>query len=90
MKIWDKYYECSCHAQIIMAHYDEEDGIKLVDLAFFSNYIDGRMTLWQRLRFAWQVLRTGTPWADMVVLDTEEAKRLGEDLISFVDKGIIE
>jgi len=87
MKIWNKYYECSCHAQVIMAHYDEEDGIKLVDLAFFSNHIDGRMTLWQRLRFAWKVLRTGTPWADMVVLDTDEAKRLGEDLIRFIDKG---
>jgi hypothetical protein len=90
MKIWDKFYECTCGAQTIMAHYEEEEGIRLVDLAFFSNHIDGRMTLWQRLRFAWQVLKTGIPWADAVVLDTEEAKRLGEDLVKFIDKGIVE
>jgi hypothetical protein len=84
MKIWDKYYECSCHAQIIMAHFEEED--KTVDLAFFDNYIDGRMTIWQRLRFTWKILITGIPWADMVVLDAEEAKQLGQDLINFIEE----
>ena len=24
MKIWNKYYECCCHGQMIMAHYDKE------------------------------------------------------------------
>ena len=62
MKIWNKHYECICHAQTIMAHYEEErGGLKLVDLAFFSNYIDGRMTLWQRIRllFLFSLRRLG-------------------------------
>ena len=84
MKIWNKYYECSCHAQTIMAHFEEED--KTVDLAFFENYINGRLTLWQRLSFAWKILRTGIPWADMVILDRAEAEALGKDLISFTKK----
>ncbi|MGD2071895.1 MAG: hypothetical protein PVG65_00190 [Candidatus Thorarchaeota archaeon] len=84
MKIWDKFYECTCHAQMIVAHYDDED--KTVDLAFFHNFVDGRMTWWQRIKFCWKVLTTGEAWTDMVILDREEARNLGRDLCIFTEK----
>lgn len=90
MKIWHKFYECECSTEGIMVSYehDEEDSIPTVDLAFFQHGFVGRHPLifLQRLRWAWQLIKTGLPYLDGVILDQNTAKELAEDLLEFSKK----
>jgi hypothetical protein len=86
--IWTKFFECSCHTEGIFLS-EECEGT--VSLAFFRNGFKGRiLNLRDRIRFCWQILRTGIPYADEVMLYQENAKKLGEALIEFANKEIKE
>jgi hypothetical protein len=84
---WQKFYPCDCQGEGVMLSYvDYDDEIASIDLAYFANhpqYVDNRMTLYQRLRWCWQILTKGQPFTDMVILNQATAKQLGEDLLKF-------
>jgi len=87
--LWQKSYECSCHGEMIMMGYedDEKDGIPTIDLAFFNyGYSGSVLSFSNRLKWIWQILIKGTPYLDEVMLEQATAKRLGEDLIKFSQK----
>lgn len=87
--LWQKSYECNCHGEMIMMGYenDEKDGIPTVDLAFFKyGHEDSTLSFSGKLRWIWQMLTTGKPFLDEVMIDQPTAKRLGEDLIEFSNK----
>ncbi len=84
---WDKNYErifrkktlfipCSCKSEILVIEYDHE--IELADLAIFEHYTNysNKMSLWQRLRYCFQVLAYKKPYADQMVLDKKQLKDL--------------
>lgn len=89
-KLWYKFYECSCHTEGIMCSYEypSDDNCEQVDIAFFDHgLVTNRKLSWtQQLRFIWKVLRTGTPYCDLVSLDKKTAKELGKDLIEWAEK----
>jgi hypothetical protein len=89
-KVWERWYECSCHTEGIMIGYDyEENGIPLVDLAFFSNgmnYNKYHLSLWDKIRWCLKILKTGVPYQDMITIDQENAGELGKDLLAFSKK----
>lgn len=77
-----EFYECDCHSEGVRMQYDEE--LPLAELGFFQYGFGARVLSFRdRIRCAWQVLRTGYPFADTVILSQEEASRLGRDLLIF-------
>ena len=56
--------------------YDHE--IDLADLAIFENYTNysNKMSLWQRIRYCYQILVYKKPYADQMVLDKKQLQDL--------------
>ena len=75
-----EYYECECGCSILRVEH-EHDTDYCGDCVYVSIY--NRYHVWtiiHRLRLIWQIIRTGTPYSDEVVLSIDDAKRLGKDL----------
>jgi len=70
------FIPCSCKSEILVIEYDHE--IQLADLAIFENYTNygHKMSLWQRIRYCYQVLVNKKPYADQMVLDKDQLKEL--------------
>jgi hypothetical protein len=74
------FIPCSCKSEILVIEYDHE--MDLADLAIFEHYTNysHKMSLWQRLRYCFQVLAYKKPYADQMVLDKKQLKDLKEFL----------
>jgi hypothetical protein len=70
------FVPCSCKSEILVIEYDHE--IELADLAIFEHYTNysHKMSLWQRLRYCYQVLINKKPYADQMMLDNNQLKDL--------------
>jgi hypothetical protein len=70
------FIPCSCKSEILVIEYDHEWNI--ADLAIFENYTNysNKMSLWQRLRYCFQVLVYKKPYSDQMVLDNKQLKDL--------------
>lgn len=72
-----------------MAGYEySEDGIPLIDLAFFKHGFDARQPigLKDRIVWCWRMLTKGDFFLDMVMLDQNTAKELANDLLQFANR----
>lgn len=71
--------KCSCSGEAIEVQYWGD-----VDNEFYIAYWNEgfkRPLKWrERLRWCWRILRTGDPWADRVIVNKEQAKRIAEFL----------
>jgi len=91
MKIWKKSYYCECGGENITISHEYDEGCeKSIDLAFFKQGFDSKGFLsWKdRLRWCWEILRRGTVWCDMVILNQSTARKLGIDLLKFSEKKV--
>ena len=79
------YIECNCLTDLMQLSYDEK--FDLIDLAIYEygQNTDSRLTLWDRLRFMWKILWTGSPWNDSITLNKEGRKKL-VSWLSNIDK----
>lgn len=70
------FIPCSCKSEILAIEYDHE--IELADFAIFENYTNyaNKLSLWQRLRYIFQVLVHKKPYADQMILDKKQLKDL--------------
>lgn len=88
-RLWKEFIECSCYCHAIGISYetDEEEGLPLFDMGFFAHgdIGDVRWSIKERIRYAWQILRTGKLFTDQVTLNRTEAKRLKCSLDRFLD-----
>ena len=89
MKLWRKFYECKCYEEGLMLSnsYEDED-MDVIDIALFQKAgMEIYPLCWKnRLRRVWNILRTGKPYADMVIFDSATAKALGKDLVKWAEK----
>ena len=69
--------KCQCQSKAIEIQYDKEDtdGDYYVSLWKLGGY-RSPMSFKERLRWAWHILKTGTPWADEVILNSEQMDEL--------------
>ena len=76
-----KIYKCECHTEGIVIDYDEE-----LDIITFHPWQWGFYTvgLRERIRYAWYILRKGTPY-ESIVLHPATAKELVDDINAFCD-----
>lgn len=70
--------KCTCGSEAIEVQYWKDDP----DLEFyFSYWTEGfhhPMCWRERLRWCWRVLTTGNPWADRIILNSTQAKRIAD------------
>jgi hypothetical protein len=70
------FIPCSCKSEILVIEYDHD--IDMADLAIFEHYTNygNKMSLWQCLRYCYQVLVNKKPYSDQMVLDKKQLKDL--------------
>jgi hypothetical protein len=76
------FVPCDCRSEILMIEYDHH--LRMADLAMYETFASyqHKMSLWQRLRYCWQVLWKKKPYADYMVLHHKQLKELKQFLSS--------
>ena len=81
----EKFILCDCKTEGILLSEDKE--INLMYLSFFQySYNPTKMSLYQKLRYCWQVLIKGEPFDDEIVLNKENSRELVKELNKFIKK----
>jgi hypothetical protein len=86
--IWRYFVECECHGEGIMIGCDDIDPFPSLYLAIFSHgkYKNNELSLKEKLRYCWNVIKTGRPFEDEILLRQETAKELANHLLEFANK----
>jgi hypothetical protein len=63
---------CDCKTEVLVIEYDHE--LKLADLAIYKNFSSNRLSIWDRLRYAFRVFFIGKPYSDQIVLTEKQIK----------------
>lgn len=79
MAIKRKYISCSCESEmIVLEKFSNEDEIYM---SLFSRGLNvKRYNFKDRLRHIWQIIKTGFPYTDELVLSKDRAKELIKSL----------
>lgn len=69
--------KCACHGEAIEVtywpHTDNEFWFSIWDQGF------SRPLCWrEKIRWCWNILRTGKPWADNIIVTPEQAKQIAD------------
>lgn len=74
------FIPCDCKNEILAIEYDHEWNI--AELAIYEHYVGytRKLSLWQRLRYCYQVLFHKKPYADQMTLSAKQLK----DLLDFL------
>ena len=76
-----EYYECECTCSILKVWHDKDTDY-VGDTVFVSIYKQQcGWSIIHRLQLIWQIIKTGDPYSDEVILSLDNARRLGKDLI---------
>jgi hypothetical protein len=70
------FIPCSCKSELLVIEYDHT--INMADVAIYENAdsYSHKMSLWQRLRYCYNVLLRRKPYADQMVLDKKQLRDL--------------
>jgi hypothetical protein len=70
------FIPCDCRSEILLIEYDHH--LKMADLAIYETdaAFRAKMSLWQRLRYCWQVLWHKKPYADEIMMNNKQLKDL--------------
>ena len=82
-----EFFSCDCHAEGLILSEDDWGGDqgKHIEIAMWNYGSHGRVMPWsERFRWCWNILKSGLPWADEVILHPDEAKRLAESILKRV------
>lgn len=80
--------KCACHGEAIEVTYWPNDDMS--DEVWFSIWEQGfsRPLCWrERIRWCWNILRTGKPWADNIIVNPEQAKQVADFINQHLQNG---
>lgn len=70
------FLDCDCGSEVMQV--EKDPAFNEFFVSIYTRH--PQMTLWNKFRHIWQVLRTGEPFADQIIINEEEAQRLAEFL----------
>jgi len=86
-----QFFQCDCGAHAIVVEeetevYQQSTGParyrQEFSFAFFEyGHFQQKPGMWHRIKQAWRLLRTGTMFCDMVIMNQDSARKLGEFII---------
>jgi hypothetical protein len=70
------FFLCDCKSEVLVIEYDNE--LELADFAIYENHAayGHKLSLWQRIRYCYQVLVRQKPYADQIILTQGQLKEL--------------
>lgn len=69
------FLKCECSTHCLEVEYLPED--KEYYFAFWNLGVYGKKMSWkERFRWCWQILKSGSPWADMVILNGKQLQKI--------------
>ncbi len=89
MKFWEKFYSCDCGAEgiVLSCEQEDEENTYYIYMSLFEHYYHGKiLSFLERIKWCLQILKNGKPYLDCIVLNTDIAKELGQDLLKFHNK----
>ena len=75
-----KYIKCSCGSEgLFLIKFADEDEIYLSvwQMGYCQN---NKLRLWDKIRYIWQIVKTGKPFHDQLVLD----KAACDEIVQFI------
>jgi hypothetical protein len=84
-----EFFCCDCSTEGVVLSTDED----MIYLTFWDlgTHRDSRLSIKDKIRWIFNLLKTGQPYPDGIILDTIEAEKLGKSLIKharYFDKKI--
>lgn len=76
-KISEFFIKCDCGYEVLGLSYDDE--IRMLDLAIYS--CSPFMSLWQKIRYCWQLFTKGRPYSDQMMINKNQI----QDIIKFLN-----
>lgn len=79
-----KFIECECASEgLLITHWPHDTMDRSIYLTMYSagTYSNDALSFRERLRHAWNIMKTGHPFTDSLILNESTAKELGEYLI---------
>jgi hypothetical protein len=68
------FIRCDCHSEVLVIDYDAT--FKMIELSVFSSLISSKMSLWQKIRYIYQILKNGKPYTDQIILHKNQIDEL--------------
>ena len=72
-----KYYRCVCGAELLVVNSEELEEYDEISLAMFKyeNWT-GKLNFKERIRWSWNIFKTGYPFTDQICLERLQIKDL--------------
>lgn len=77
------FFNCSCSSEGLIFEYDPEYKEANVALWHYGS-CDGKLSWKERLRWCWNILRSGLPWTDAISMNPQEARHFAETILANV------
>ena len=70
------FFLCDCRSEVLLIEYDPE--IRIAELAIYENQTSfkHKLSLWQRIRYCYQVLINKKPYSDQILLNNDQINDL--------------
>lgn len=85
-----KVFPCDCGSEGVMVAIKPDDRFEepYVNMAFwsFGNSLSPFLSGWERIKYAWHILKGGSPWSSMVGMTPQVAKNLANHILYLVSK----
>jgi hypothetical protein len=87
-----KVFPCDCGTEgvVLAVVEDEELPDHFINMAFWEcgSKLGGgdSLTHWERIKYAWHILRGGSPWTSMVCMNKATARNLANHIIYLLGK----
>lgn len=77
------FVKCNCGGDMLeVERYNYRDGDEGFNFSSWSRGRHGKKLIWkERFRWCWNILRTGSPWADDIIATNQDAKGLAEFIL---------
>lgn len=78
------FIPCDCQSEILAIIYDHE--LKVADFAIYETVASfkNKLSLWQKLRYCWQIVVNNKPYADQILLTRKQLNDL-KSFLSLLD-----
>lgn len=79
----EEFFMCECNSEVLVTQkYDDDDFIYVA----IHSHGYRKMNLWERIKYAFNYIKTGRAYEDEIVLSNDNANDLGEWLIKNTKK----
>ena len=68
------FIRCDCNSEVLVIDYDGD--FKIIELSIFSSLISSKMSIWQKIRYIYQIIKHGKPYTDQIILHQAQIDEL--------------